>query len=153
MLNCGDRFGGLCCPSWEADEGDDVHEDDQAKTPGDRASASSTEQSEPAVSIRRSTLFTLLAGVIVAIALGAGGYAVGKNSGEDLEAARVAGTSAGKAAGENRGQARGFRAGLTKGKSLGFAVSFNQAYKRAYIETWEEAGLDAPAKKDIKVSR
>lgn len=140
-------------PAEEDDEGDDVYEEDQAKTVGDKASASSTERSEPAFSIRRSTLFTVLAGVIVAIALGAGGYMVGKNSGEDLEAARAAGASAGKAAGEKRGQSRGFRAGFTKGNSLGFTASYNQAYRRAYVKTWEEAGLEAPAKKDIKVSR
>lgn len=111
------------------------------------------DENNDTVAIRKATLATILAGVAVAVVLGIGGYLFGKNSGEDLEAARATGTTAGRAVGEKRGDIRGFRAGFAKGKSLGFAVSYNQAYKIAYLDAWEEAGLDAPPKKDVKVSR
>lgn len=130
-----------------------MREDNQATTPGHQKLESATEQSESAGSARRLNLFILLAGVMVALILGGGGYLVGRSSGEDLEAARARGTTLGTTAGERHGEVRGFRAGFAKGKSLSFEVSYNQAYKRAYVEAWEEAGLDAPAKKEIKVSR
>ena len=61
-----------------------------------------------------------VAGAVVAVlAAGAGGYALGANSGADLDLARREGT----------------RVGLRKGREAGITRSYEQAYARAYRRT------------------
>lgn len=91
-------------------------------------------------------------GVILAtFLLGVGGYSIGRGSGEDLEAARAAGQAAGAKTGTARAISRGFSAGLRKGKKRGFDRAFPAAYKSGYLRAFESAGLEPPAKNQVKV--
>ena len=93
----------------------------------------------------------VIAAIVVALLLGFGGYLVGKNGGEDLGQARALGEASGEEQGRHLGHRRGFKSGFRAGARQGFAAAFAPAYKAAYVGAIEEAGLEAPAPRDIKV--
>lgn len=103
------------------------------------------------VALNVRSLMIGLVVVLLAIALGVGGYFVGKGTGEDLDAARAQGATAGKKAGTLKGTKQGFKAGFRKGKSKGYEKAYGPAYKSSYVKAYEDAGLDAPAKSEIEV--
>ncbi len=70
--------------------------------------------------------------VALALAAGAGGYALGSSSGEDLAAARRDGARAGQQAGTASGTRQGTRDGLRAGRKLGFRPAYKKAYRAAY---------------------
>ena len=91
--------------------------------------------------------------LLVAAALGVGGYLVGKSSGEDLDAARAEGAAAGQKAGTTKGTAAGYEVGFRKGREAGFEATYAPAFRKNYSEAYEDAGLEAPAKNEIKVPK
>lgn len=105
--------------------------------------------SSSAVPVQRITIICV--GFVVAMALGAGGFLIGKNSGEDLESAREVGSSVGKKAGEERGEKQGFKLGLKQGRKNGYDRSFRVAFKDAYLAAWNDAGLEPPARGNVEV--
>ena len=90
---------------------------------------------------------------IVAIAglVGAGGYVIGKGSGDDLDTARLEGEFAGKRAGAIEGATSGYAAGFKKGRDIAFRKSYSASYRRNYIRAYEDVGMEAPKPKDIEV--
>lgn len=69
--------------------------------------------------------------LVLVLSAGAGGYALGRSSGEDLDAARAAGERAGQAEGAALGEERGTKEGLRAGRK--------QGYKEAYAKAQREA--------------
>ncbi len=98
----------------------------------------------------RSTMIGLGV-VLLAVALGVGGYFVGKGTGEDLEVARAEGTAAGKKMGTLKGTKQGFKTGFRRGNARGYDKAYGPAYKSSYVKAYEDAGLGAPAKSEIEV--
>lgn len=77
---------------------------------------------------RRAVFWWLLAfGLLTVLAVGGGGYLLGRSSGEDLNQAR----SEGRALGERAGSARGAESGYRTGLRLGHREGYRQAYRRA----------------------
>jgi hypothetical protein len=95
----------------------------------------------------------LAAGVVVLVSalLGVGAYLIAMDSGEDLAQARATGRAAGNIKGEEEGRARGFKAGYKLGLKAGFASAYAPAYRRAYRAQFEDAELEEPAPREIKV--
>jgi hypothetical protein len=92
------------------------------------------------------------AGVLaLALVIGTGAFVYGKSTGEDLEAARAAGAKAGHRKGAAEGATEGYAAGFGKGHKIGFGTAYPQAYRQSYAETFEEAGLQAPRAREIRV--
>lgn len=87
----------------------------------------------------------------LALLVGIGSYVVGKNSGEDLDAARAAGRTIGTLRGSQRGVELGYAAGREKGRSAGYAASFPLAYRRAYRAAFSASDLTLPANREIEV--
>jgi hypothetical protein len=79
-----------------------------------------------------------LVAVLLAIAAGAGGYALGKSTGADLEAARAQGARSGKVEGADRGSQKGydqgFEAGFRQAKARGYRNAFYKALSAAGIK-------------------
>ncbi|MCB0830024.1 MAG: hypothetical protein KDB54_00490 [Solirubrobacterales bacterium] len=93
-----------------------------------------------------------VAGIIaVALMVGAGGYLVGKGTGDDVDQARLEGEFAGKRAGAIAGATKGYAAGFKKGRDVAFRKSYSASYRRNYIRAYDNAGMDAPKAKDIEV--
>lgn len=92
---------------------------------------------------------------ILAIAgmVGAGGYLLGKGSGDDLDQARLEGEFAGKRAGAIEGATKGYAAGFKRGRDQAFRKSYSASYKRNYIRAYSKAGMDAPKPQDIEVPK
>jgi len=91
--------------------------------------------------------------VIVALLVGAGGYVVGKGSGDDLDQARLEGEFAGRQAGAVDGATKGYAAGFKKGRDVAFRKSYTASYRRNYVRAYENAGMDAPKPVNIEVPR
>jgi hypothetical protein len=104
------------------------------------------------VEVRLATIGLVVGILAVALAIGAGAYVYGKSTGEDLDAARAAGTEAGQREGTAKGAAEGYAAGFKKGREVGFRRAYPKAYRESYAEAFEEAGLEAPEAREIKVS-
>ena len=95
-----------------------------------------------------------VAGIIsIALLVGAGGYFIGKGSGDDLDTARLEGEYAGKRAGAIAGATRGYATGFKKGRDIAFRKSYSASYKRNYRRAYEEAGMDPPKAEDIEVPK
>lgn len=109
-------------------------------------------QGPRSVEVRLSTIGLVVGILVVALAIGAGAYVYGRSTGEDLDAARAAGTEAGQRKGAAKGAAEGYAAGFEKGRETGFKRAYPKAYRKSYAEAFEEAGLEAPKAQDIKVS-
>ncbi len=88
---------------------------------------------------------------VVAGLVGAGGYLLGKGSGDDLDMARLEGEFAGKRAGAIEGATKGYATGFKKGRDLAFRKSYSASYRRNYIRAYENAGIDPPKAKSIEV--
>jgi hypothetical protein len=98
---------------------------------------------------RSKTPLSIAAAVVLIAGLAAGGYLLGKSSGEDIDAARAAGTAAGQRDGAAKGAAQGYNAGRLQGRRQGYQDSFGRAYKTAYRKAFEDAGQAPPT--DITV--
>lgn len=96
----------------------------------DSSETSSTPEGSKRSLVGGTALAVILAGVAAA-----GGYALGANSGEDLDAAK----RAGQAAGEQRGQVEGEKAGRKAGIKQGRKVAYKPAYKKAYDRAYKKA--------------
>ncbi len=102
---------------------------------------------EPAAPRRRGPQLALVAGVLLAaLAAAAGGYVLGKGTGEDLDAAREAGRKQGEREGTTRGTERGYEAGFKEGRRAGYKETYKRAYERAYKKELREAGVTPPEK-------
>jgi len=77
--------------------------------------------------------------VAIGICAGLGGYFVGRSGGEDVEAARAAGTSAGKQASTRAAERDGYKAGYKQGRRAGYRQTYRKAYKTAYKTATETA--------------
>ncbi len=89
---------------------------------------------------------------LVALLLGIGAFLIGKDSGQDLNQARTLGETAGTTSGRAEGRKRGFEAGYRAGRADGFLLTYAPAYKRAYQAQFDEVGLEAPGRREIKVT-
>jgi hypothetical protein len=103
------------------------------------------------IEIRVSTLVTAACLFVVAIAIGVGAYLIGKGSGEDLDAAHVAGAEAGQSKGVAAGTARGYAVGFKRGREKAFERAYAPAYRESYTAAFEEAGLEAPTSEQIAI--
>ncbi len=79
-------------------------------------------------------LWTLLA-VVLAVMAGAGAYAIGRGSGEDLGAARATG----RAQGLEQGRAAGLKAGRARGLKAGRRAGYSETYQPAYDKAYDKA--------------
>jgi hypothetical protein len=90
---------------------------------------------------------------VIALALGAGsalgGYFLGKSSGEDLQAARLAGERAGQQAGAASGAEKGYAQGFTQGRKKGYRNAYESAYRKTYRQALRDAGF-SPSKRELK---
>ena len=94
---------------------------------------------------RRSNRKRLAIAVIVLVlgaGAGAGAYLLGKNSGEDLDAARAAGAQQGKREGAARGAERGYDQGFRQGRRQGYRQAYGPAYDKAYNAELKTAGFE-----------
>ena len=89
--------------------------------------------------------------VVIALLFAAGGYLLGKGSGDDLDTARLEGEFAGRKAGAVAGATKGYAAGFKKGRDLAFRKSYSASYKRNYRRAYESAGMDPPKPENIQV--
>jgi hypothetical protein len=83
-----------------------------------------------------ATVLVLGAGVAT------GGYFLGKNSGEDLDAARAFGARQGQREGAARGAERGYEQGLRRGRRQGYRQSYGPAFDKAYNGELKKAGFE-----------
>lgn len=104
------------------------------------------------IEVRLSTLGWVAGVLAVALAIGAGAFAYGKSTGEDLDAARKEGATAGQREGAAKGAAQGYAVGFKQGRKAGFKHTYPKAYRKSYAAAFEEAGLEAPDSQDIQVS-
>jgi hypothetical protein len=74
----------------------------------------------------------ILLGVVLSLASAAGGYALARSQGSDLDAARAQGVRAGRALGAARGAHLGQRAGLAAGRKATYAPAKQRAARHAY---------------------
>ena len=89
--------------------------------------------------------------ILVALALGVGGYLVGSSTGADLEAARNQGLAAGVQIGAKAGDRRGYVSGYELGKRQGYGGAYREAFRTAYQAAFREVGLSAPNFTDIEL--
>jgi hypothetical protein len=82
--------------------------------------------------------------VVAVLLLAAGSYLLGKASGEDLDAARSAGSAAGQQAGAAKGAEQGYSSGHARGQRQAYRASYTTAYKVAYGNAFDDAGLTPP---------
>lgn len=90
-----------------------------------------------------------LALVLLALAA-AGGYLLGKVSGEDLDAARVEG----EREGWTRGTAIGgdvYPAGLEIGRRITYGRTFRSSYRDAYLGAFAGTGVDEPDAEKVEI--
>src|SRR5688500_18912344 len=108
--------------------------------PVDQANASPSPA--PPGRVRRAALIVASAALLGG--LGAGGYALGKSSGEDLDAASAEGTAQGQLKGAAKGAEEGYAEGFATGREQGYDRTYDDAYRAAYTQAFEDAGLEAP---------
>ena len=84
--------------------------------------------------------------IAIVVAVGAGGYLIGRSSGEDLDAAAAAGSRAGKAAAARDGRQEGYAQGLRLGRKRGYEAAFPEAYQAAYARQFRAAEVDPPTR-------
>ena len=88
--------------------------------------------------------------ILVIAALALGGYIVGSNTGEDLDAARAEGVAVGQLTGAKAGDRRGYVSGYELGKRQGYGGAYREAFRTAYQAAFREAGLEAPSFTDFE---
>jgi hypothetical protein len=82
------------------------------------------------VARRRRAALAIVIGL--GITAGLGGYFVGHSGGEDLDAARAAGTAQGKHESTAAGTRDGYRQGFKEGRRAGYKQTYRKAYRTAY---------------------
>jgi hypothetical protein len=105
----------------------------------------------PAPTPSRPLALIAAVGVLLAAAAGGGGYLAGNSTGEDLDAARKAGTQAGQKAGAATGDKAGYEAGFNKARDAAYAAAYEKAYRAGYRTSYTDAGQDPPAAGEIPV--
>jgi hypothetical protein len=126
-------------PPWAPGEA----EEEGAPTPP--AATRLDDETNRAESERRSQRKPLaISAIVLALAagVGVGGYFLGRNSGEDLDAARAAGARQGQREGAARGAERGYGQGFRRGRRQGYRHSYGPAYDRAYNAELRKAGFE-----------
>lgn len=101
--------------------------------------------------MKRRREFTALALLLACLALGFGGYLLGRSSGTDLDEARAQGAAAGRLRGAEAGNRRGFEIGFRRGHRSGYRDAYPGAYRGAYRQAFEEAGLEPPTGSEIEI--
>jgi hypothetical protein len=91
----------------------------------------------------------IAAAIVLIVGLAAGGYFLGKSSGEDLDAARAQGAAVGQRAGAAQGASEGFAQGRKEARGKAFATSYTTSYRASYRQAYEDAGLDPPDQIDV----
>ncbi len=86
---------------------------------------------------RHRQVLAFFAAVLIAASGMGAGYWLGRSSGEDLDAARKAGSRAGAASGRAQGQ----EVGRSEGEKAGYEQSFQGAYDTAFEEALEDADV------------
>jgi hypothetical protein len=87
----------------------------------------------------RGKLVALVAVTLLLAAAGAGGgYALGIDTGEDLEAARVAGGDVGRTVGSATGEAMGYSIGFAEGRRTAFEDAYSSSFRAAFRSTFEK---------------
>ena len=130
------------------EQADSVKSEDSGEA--HRSSAGSDQDSSPRKQGRASAIAATIG---IAVVFAGSGYLLGKSTGEDLGAARTAGKEAGQRAGVKKGTSAGYSAGFRRGRAQGYQSTFGPAYKREYAQAYEDAGLESPAIKEIKVPK
>jgi len=98
----------------------------------------------------RSLLVCALA-LLLVVAAGTGAYLVGESGGKDLDEARRLGVVSGLAQGRSNGMRRGSKVGRRLGSARGFKTTYPAAYRQAYRQAFDEAGLEKPSRREIKL--
>lgn len=95
---------------------------------------------------RRLRAATVIVAVLaIALFTASAGYKIGTSGGEDLDAARAAGTEVGEtAAAKGKETDEGYDAGFKYGRKIGFAGSYATGYRQAFEDLFEAAGLPSP---------
>jgi hypothetical protein len=111
-------------------------------------------ESEPGGGTRLKTILKragLALLVVLLLALGGGGgYVLGRNSGEDLDAARAEGATAGLSRGTaTAGDA--YAEGEARGRRVTYGPAFRDSYRAAYREAFKDSKLDVPSAEQIAV--
>lgn len=88
---------------------------------------------------------------LVGLSIGIAAYLVGKSTGPDVDAARVAGANAGRIKGAEIGTQMGYARGYRHARRLAFERVYPKAYKDAYRAAFDVAGLEIPAATEIEV--
>lgn len=94
--------------------------------------------------IHLKAVIVALAAVLVLAGLGAGAYLLGHAGGEDLAAARTAGTSAGLKAGKHRGEHRGYERGFEEARAQSFSSAYADAFRHEYARAFRKIGVPPP---------
>src|SRR5215210_3001619 len=115
------------------------------------AEATPTEKADAAPK-RTATVMRwgLIALVVIAVGLGAG-YALGRNSGEDLDAARAEGATAGLTHGKELG-GDPYSQGEAAGRRITFPPAYRDSYRKAYLDSYEGTDFKAPDSDQISVA-
>ena len=108
----------------------------QGEPPDDRAATMVLGPASAEAAQRRRALVAVVA---IGISALLGGYFVGRSGGEDLDAARAAGTRQGQTEGTAASERSGYKAGYKEGHKAGYDETYKKAYKTAY-KTVTEAG-------------
>jgi hypothetical protein len=90
-------------------------------------------------------------GVLLAAAAGTGGWFLGGSTGEDLDAARAAGTQAGQKQGAATGKQAGYDAGFKEGRAPAYSAAYDKAYRAAYRTAYVDGGQQPPGRDSIQV--
>src|ERR687895_2173836 len=78
---------------------------------------------------RRRALAAL---AVVGVAAVLGGFFIGRLGGEDVDAARRAGTAEGQRQSTAASERSGYKAGYKEGRQAGYKATYKKAYKTAY---------------------
>ena len=108
----------------------------QGEPPDDRAATMVLGPASAEAAQRRRVLAAVV-GIGIWAALG--GYFVGRSGGEDLDAARNAGTLEGKHQSTAASERTGYKQGYKEGHKAGYDETYKKAYKTAY-KTATETG-------------
>ena len=103
-----------------------------AQPPEDRAATMVLGPASAEVARRRRAALAVAIGLGITAALG--GYFIGQAGGEDVDAARQAGTTQGKHESTAAAHRDGYNAGYEEGKKAGYKQTYKSAYKTAYNE-------------------
>ena len=87
--------------------------------------------------------FVILASLLVLLGA-AGGYYLGRTSGEDLATARSSGVADGRNEGAKAGEEEGFGTGFKLGREGGYPAAYERAFEAAFEDQFTELGLKPP---------